>query len=156
MLLSDSMNGRNENGRYSNLIPANVAINCADEKQRYTPADVKARLPRFRAASPIFGDFLAWGMLSCTDWPVTGSSDHPEVSAPRAAPILVVGNTGDPATPYEGARRMVQALGKGVGIELTYKGQGHGSYDSGNKCVQNAVNGYLLNGKVPAAGTVCS
>ena len=51
---------------------------------------------------------------------------------------------------------MVDALGKGVGVELTYKGQGHGAYDSGNKCVQDAVNGYLLDGKVPAAGTVCS
>ena len=51
---------------------------------------------------------------------------------------------------------MVDALGKGVGVELTYKGQGHGSYDSKNKCVQAAVNGYLLDGKVPAAGTVCS
>jgi hypothetical protein len=43
-----------------------------------------------------------------------------------------------------------------VGIELTYKGQGHGAYDSKNKCVQGAVNGYLLEGTVPSAGTVCS
>jgi hypothetical protein len=68
----------------------------------------------------------------------------------------VVGNTGDPATPYQGAKKMVDALGKGVGVELTYKGQGHGAYDSGNKCVHNAVNGYLLDGTVPPAGTVCS
>ncbi|MFF3907499.1 alpha/beta hydrolase [Streptomyces sp. NPDC001848] len=156
MLLSDAMNGRNENGQYSNLIPANVAINCADEKPRYTPADVKAKLPRFRAASPVFGDFLAWGMLSCTGWPVAGAANHPNVSAPGAPPILVIGNTGDPATPYEGARRMADALGKGVGVELTYKGQGHGAYDSKNKCVQSVVNSYLLNGKVPAAGTVCT
>jgi hypothetical protein len=51
---------------------------------------------------------------------------------------------------------MVDALGKGVGVELTYKGQGHGAYDSKNTCVRNAVNGYLLDGTVPAAGTVCS
>lgn len=51
---------------------------------------------------------------------------------------------------------MVDSLGKGVGVELTYKGQGHGSYDSGNKCVRDAVNGYLLNGKVPPSGKVCS
>ncbi|MEU8587740.1 alpha/beta hydrolase [Streptomyces sp. NPDC048664] len=156
MLLSDSLNGRSENGQYSNLIPANIAINCADQKPRYTIADVKARLPRFRAASPLFGDYLGWGLLSCAGWPVQGAWDHPTVSAPGAAPILVVGNTGDPATPYEGAARMVQALGKGVGVELTYKGQGHGSYDSGDKCVQNAVNGYLLNGKVPSTGAVCT
>ncbi|MEY9994076.1 pimeloyl-ACP methyl ester carboxylesterase [Streptomyces sp. V4I8] len=156
MLLSDSLNGRSENGEYSNITAANVSINCADDKPRYTPEYVEQKLPAFRSASPLLGDAFAWAMLSCTDWPVAGAADHPDVSAPGAAPILVVGNTGDPATPYEGARRMVEALGEGVGVELTYKGQGHGAYNSKNKCVQDAVNGYLLDGKVPAAGTVCS
>jgi len=156
LALSDSLNGRNENGEYSNIAAANVAINCADDKARYNPGFVQQKLPEFRSASPLFGDFLAWSMVSCTDWAVPGAADHPDVSAPGAAPILVVGNTGDPATPYEGAKKMVDSLGPGVGVELTYKGQGHGSYDSKNKCVQAAVNGYLLNGKVPKAGTVCS
>ncbi|MFK0103890.1 alpha/beta hydrolase [Streptomyces sp. NPDC091217] len=156
MLLSDSMNGRNQNGEYSNITAANIAINCADQKPRYTADFVQQRLPEFRAASPLFGDYLAWGMVSCTNWAVPGAADHPDVSAPGSAPILVVGNTGDPATPYEGARKMVEALGKGVGVELTYKGQGHGAYDSKNKCVQGAVNGYLLEGTVPAAGKVCA
>jgi pimeloyl-ACP methyl ester carboxylesterase len=156
MLLSDSMNGRSENGQYSNITAANISINCADDKPRYTPNYVESKLPAFRTASPLFGDFLAWGMVSCTEWPVAGAADHPDVSAAGAAPILVVGNTGDPATPYEGAQKMVTALGKGVGVELTYKGQGHGAYDSKNKCVQGAVNGYLLEGTVPSAGTVCS
>ncbi|MFI8948658.1 alpha/beta hydrolase [Streptomyces sp. NPDC053750] len=156
MVLSDSLNGRNENGEYSNITAANVAINCADDKPRYDPAYVERKLPEFRKASPLFGDYLAWSMIGCTDWPVAGAADHPDVGAPGAPPILVIGNTGDPATPYEGAGRMAKALGKGVGVELTYKGQGHGAYDSGNKCVRDAVDGYLLDGKVPAAGTVCS
>ncbi|WP_318201514.1 alpha/beta hydrolase [Streptomyces sp. SCL15-4] len=156
MLLSDSMNGRGENGEYSNLAAANAAINCSDDKARYTAGDVRRALPRFRAASPLFGDYLAWGLVSCTDWAVPGAAAHPDVRAPGAAPILVVGNTGDPATPYQGAKKMVDALGKGVGVQLTYKGQGHGAYDSKNKCVQRAVNGYLLDGKVPKAGLVCS
>ncbi|MFD5519869.1 alpha/beta hydrolase [Streptomyces sp. NPDC127066] len=156
MLLSDSMNGRSENGQYSNITPANISINCADDKPRYTADYVKSKVPGFRAASPLFGDYLAWGMVGCTDWAVPGAAEHPDVSAPGSAPILVVGNTGDPATPYEGARAMVNALGKGVGVELTYKGQGHGAYDSKNKCVQGAVNGYLLEGTVPSTGTVCS
>ncbi|MEW1773958.1 alpha/beta hydrolase [Streptomyces sp. NPDC086777] len=156
MLLSDSMNGRSENGEYSNITAANIAINCADEKPRYTADYVQQKLPEFRAASPLFGDYLAWGMVSCTNWAVPGAADHPDVSAPGSAPILVVGNTGDPATPYEGAKKMVDALGKGVGVELTYKGQGHGAYDSKDQCVQGAVNGYLLDGTVPKAGTVCA
>ncbi|MCT7353801.1 alpha/beta fold hydrolase [Streptomyces sp. 15-116A] len=156
MVLSDLMNGRNENGEYSNLIPANIAINCADDKPRYTTKDVERSLPEFRAASGLFGDYLAWGMISCTDWAVPGAAAHPDVSAPGAAPILVIGNTGDPATPYEGARKMVRELGEGVGVELTYRGQGHGAYDSKNRCVRDAVHGYLLDGKVPKSGTVCS
>ncbi|WP_046730480.1 alpha/beta hydrolase [Streptomyces humi] len=156
MLLSDSMNGRNQNGEYSNITAANTAINCADDRPRYTADYVQQKLPEFRAASPLFGDYLAWSMVSCTDWAVPGAADHPDVSAPGSAPILVVGNTGDPATPYEGAKKMVEALGQGVGVELTYQGQGHGAYDSKNRCVQGAVNGYLLEGTVPTAGTVCA
>ncbi|NEB78968.1 alpha/beta hydrolase [Streptomyces sp. SID14478] len=156
MTLSDSMNGRNEDGTYSNIQAANVSINCADDKPRYTTKDVEAKLPEFRAASPLFGDYLAWGMIGCTDWAVDGSADHPDVSASGSAPILVVGNTGDPATPYEGARKMAGALGDGVGVEITYKGQGHGAYDSKSTCVHSAVNGYLLDGTVPKEGTVCS
>jgi pimeloyl-ACP methyl ester carboxylesterase len=156
MLLSDSMNGRSENGEYDNSTAAHRAISCADSKPRYDAAYVERKLPEFRAASALFGDAMAWGMIGCTDWAVAGAADHPDVSAPGAAPILVVGNTGDPATPYEGARKMVDALGKGVGVELTYQGQGHGAYSSKNKCVQDAVNGYLLDGKVPRAGTVCT
>ncbi|MEU5023152.1 alpha/beta hydrolase [Streptomyces milbemycinicus] len=156
LLMSDSMAGRDENGHYSNIGPANVAINCVDDKQRYTVADVKAKLPEYRKASPVFGEFLAWGMLSCQDWPVAGKTDHPEVSAPGSAPILVVGNTGDPATPYEGARKMAKGLGEGVGVELTNKGEGHGAYNGGSKCTTAVVDDYLLNGKVPADGKVCS
>ncbi|MFI6375275.1 alpha/beta hydrolase [Streptomyces sp. NPDC050546] len=156
MLLSDSMNGRSENGEYDNSVAALTAISCADAKPRYDTAYVEGKLPEFRAASPLFGEALAWGMIGCTDWAVAGAADHPDVSAPGSAPILVVGNTGDPATPYEGARKMVDALGKGVGVELTYRGQGHGAYDSKNKCVLDAVNGYLLDGKVPPTGTVCT
>lgn len=52
MLLSDSLNGRSENGEYSNITAANVSINCADDKPRYTTEDVEARLAEFRAASP--------------------------------------------------------------------------------------------------------
>ncbi|MFE7893855.1 alpha/beta hydrolase [Streptomyces sp. NPDC057412] len=155
MFLSDSLNGRSENGEYNNSSAANVSINCADEKPRYTPEFVEDRLPEFQKASNLFGDALAWSILGCTDWSVPGAADHPDVSAPGSAPILVVGNTGDPATPYEGARKMARALGDGVGVEMTYKGQGHGAYESDNKCVRDAVNGYLLDGKVPPAGTVC-
>lgn len=156
LALSDALNGRDQQGRYSNIGAANTAINCADSKDRYTLEQTRAKLPAFRAASPVFGDFLGWAMMGCTGWPVAGAWETPDVSAPGAAPILVIGNTGDPATPYEGARKMVERLGPGVGVELTYKGEGHGAYNSGDACVQKAVNTYLLDGKTPAANTVCT
>ncbi|MCB5169344.1 alpha/beta hydrolase [Streptomyces bambusae] len=155
LALSDAMNGRNPDGTYSNLNAANTAINCADSKERFTLAQTKERLPRFRAASAVFGDFLGWGLMGCSSWPVAGAWQTPDVSAAGSAPILVIGNTGDPATPYEGARRMVQKLGPGVGVELTYEGEGHGAYNSGDPCVQKAVDAYLLQGTVPPARQVC-
>ncbi|BET49297.1 alpha/beta hydrolase [Kitasatospora aureofaciens] len=139
----------------SNEDDAFRAITCDDSSNRYTVADVESRLPDFLEASPLFGPGLAWSALSCDGWPVPGASRHPEVSAPGAPPVLLVGNTGDPATPYEGAARMAQRLGEKVGVELTYEGEGHGAYDSGNTCVQDTVNAYLLNGTLPKPGTVC-
>lgn len=155
LALADSYNGRSKEGHYDNSTAANIAISCADSKQRFSLEQTKAALPEYRKASPVFGDYLGWGLLSCTGWPVAGAWDTPDVSAPGADPVLVIGNTGDPATPYKGARAMAEELGKGVGIELTYKGEGHGAYNSGDACVQKAVDGYLLDGRVPAAGTVC-
>lgn len=155
LALADSLNGRSDNGQYDNSMAANTAINCADSKQRFTADQTEAKLPEFRSASKIFGNYLGWSLMACTGWPVQGTWNTPDVSAPGAAPILVIGNTGDPATPYEGAKAMADALGEGVGVKMTYEGQGHGAYNSGNACVQKEVGGYLLDGKVPAAGTVC-
>jgi pimeloyl-ACP methyl ester carboxylesterase len=152
MQLSDSMNGRNEDGGYSNIQAANVSINCADDKARYTAKGVESKLPEFRAASPLFGDYLAWGMLGCTGWAVDGAADHPDVSAPGAAPILVVGNTGDPVTPYQGAEDMAKDLKDDV--LLTWQGQGHTSYPK-TPCVTSAVDAYLIDLTVPPAGQTC-
>ncbi|WP_405902812.1 alpha/beta hydrolase [Streptomyces sp. NBC_00656] len=155
LALADSLNGRSEDGRYDNSAAANTAINCADSKERFTLDETKEKLPAFHDASPVFGDYLGWGLMACTGWPVAGAWDTPDVSAKGAAPVLVIGNTGDPATPYAGAKAMAEELGEGVGVEMTYKGEGHGAYNSGSACVQKAVGGYLLDGKVPDAGTVC-
>ncbi|MEU3754741.1 alpha/beta hydrolase [Streptomyces olivoreticuli] len=156
LALFDAINGRNPNGHYSNLQAANRAISCVDAEQRYSVDDVRKYLPQFQEASPVFGEGAAWSLLGCTGWPVKGGWKTPDVSAEGSAPIVVVGNTGDPATPYAGAQQMVRQLGRGVGVEVTYKGEGHGAYNSGNPCMVNTVNSYLLDGKVPAEGTTCS
>jgi pimeloyl-ACP methyl ester carboxylesterase len=155
LALGDALNGRNPDGTYTTLQSSLAAIRCADTSARYTAADVRAALPEFRAASPVFGPSMAWSLLTCTPWPVTGEEPHPRVRAEESAPILLIGTTGDPATPYEGTRRMKRALGPGVGVELTYEGEGHGAYTAGNACVRTTADAYLLDGKVPEDGKVC-
>ncbi|MBA2944392.1 alpha/beta hydrolase [Streptomyces himalayensis] len=157
LALADAYNERDPSGHYSTQSHSQRAISCLDTKDRPTPEEAEKRLAEFRKISPVFGEFLGWDTAGwCHDWPVPGLYDNPEVSAPGAAPILVVGNTGDPATPYEGARKMADELGEGVGVELTWKGEGHGAYGSGSDCVDESVNDYLLDGTVPKDGKVCS
>lgn len=153
--LADAYNGRDEKGHYDTQNHSQRAISCADAKARPTAAEAKALLPEFEKLSPVFGAFLAWDTAGwCSDWPVAGEHDTPEASAPGAGPILVVGTTGDPATPYEGARKMADELGEGVGVLLTNKGEGHGAYGV-STCVTSTVDAYFLDGKVPADGKTC-
>ncbi|MDH6548874.1 alpha/beta hydrolase [Streptomyces sp. SAI-041] len=157
LALADGYNERDPSGRYGLLPQAQRVISCLDDKQRPTLAEAKRLLPEFERISPVFGPFLGWDAAGwCHDWPVPGQYETPEVSAPGAAPVLVIGNTGDPATPYEGARRMADELGQGVGVELTWKGEGHGAYGNGSDCVDSTVNAYLLKGTVPKDGKVCA
>ncbi|GAA2601899.1 alpha/beta hydrolase [Streptomyces axinellae] len=155
LLLADALNGRNQDGSYSTLQSSLAAISCADAEQRYTAGDIESKLPDFTHASPVFGPMSAWGLAQCHGWPVKGQWRSPEVSARGSAPILLIGTTGDPATPYGGTRRMKQKLGDHVAVEVTYRGEGHGAYDSRNKCVRAKVNDYLVHGKVPPDGTTC-
>ncbi|WP_053851723.1 alpha/beta hydrolase [Streptomyces sp. NRRL B-24085] len=157
LALADGYNERDSSGHYGLLPQAQRVISCLDDKQRPTLAEAKRLLPEFERISPVFGPFLGWDAAGwCHDWPVPGQYETPEVSAPGAAPVLVIGNTGDPATPYEGARRMADELGKGVGVELTWKGEGHGAYGNGSDCVDATVDAYLLKGTVPKDGKVCA
>ncbi|MEU8774247.1 alpha/beta hydrolase [Streptomyces sp. NPDC048606] len=152
--LADSYSGRGEDGRYDNSGAAQAAISCVDTSRRHTVEEMKAQEPAFRAASPVFGPATVEGLLGCTEWPVRGTTEKPQVAAAGAAPIVVIGNSGDPATPVEGAKRMADALGRGVGVNVTVQGEGHGTYAK-NACATKAVDSFLIDGAVPADGTVC-
>ncbi|MER5280906.1 alpha/beta hydrolase [Streptomyces sp. NPDC002809] len=155
LFLADGLNERTDDDGYANGNAAFAAVSCADYSDRFTAADVRRHLPEFREASTVFGVWMAWGLLQCTDWPVAGHAPTVEVTAGGADPVLVIGNTGDPATPYEGAKRMAEKLGKGVGISLTVDGEGHGTYGA-NDCLTELVDTYLLDGTVPEDNTTCS
>ncbi|RMI36133.1 alpha/beta hydrolase [Streptomyces triticirhizae] len=153
---AEQYNGRDAEGRYRNLSSANTAVNCADFASRPTLETVHEQMDTFVDASPVFGEHLVWGLLSCANWPVNGERDQPRVEAEGAGPILLLATTGDPATPRIGAERMRQALGPGVGVLLTYEGEGHGAFSGGDPCVTAAVASHLLDGDPPGDGTVCS
>ncbi|MEU8760346.1 alpha/beta hydrolase [Streptomyces sp. NPDC048659] len=154
--LADWYDDRDESGHYSTQSHSQRAISCADSAERPTLDQARALLPEFRRLSPVFGEFLAWDTAGwCANWPVKGAETRQDASAPGAAPVLVVGTTGDPATPYEGAARMAKALGAGVGVLVSNEGEGHGAYGS-SACVTRTVDAYFLDGKVPAYGTRCS
>ncbi|MFD8969072.1 alpha/beta hydrolase [Streptomyces sp. NPDC059568] len=156
--LADSYNDRDAQGRYGVSHHAQRAISCADAKGRVDAAEVRARLlADFSEVSPVFGPYLAWDLAGwCARWPVAGEHETPEVAAPGADPILVIGGKGDPATPYEGSGRMVAELGEGVGVHLTFEGEGHGAYTTGNRCITQVVDDYFLRGEVPASGKSCA
>ncbi|MCX4983304.1 alpha/beta hydrolase [Streptomyces sp. NBC_00572] len=153
--LADHYNDRDASGHYATQSHSQRSISCADSSARPTAAEAKALIPEFRRLSPVFGAFLAWDTAGwCAGWPVKGERATPEASAPGAAPVLVVGTTGDPATPYEGAEKMARELGDGVGVLVTNKGEGHGAYGT-SRCVTDVVDGYFLKGTVPKYGTTC-
>jgi pimeloyl-ACP methyl ester carboxylesterase len=154
LALSDIYFGRQSDGTYeSNLGQVISAVSCLDSPEGLTEADVEAQIPRFDAASPVFGRALAWGALGCSDWPIKGTSPLPEIDAKGAPPIVVIGTTRDPATPYESAEALASQLESGV--LLTRDGDGHTAYLSGNSCITKVVDRYLADGTVPKDGTTC-
>jgi pimeloyl-ACP methyl ester carboxylesterase len=150
--LADFYTERNANGSYPNLLEANIAINCADKGSDQSVADVQKVMPDFVKASPVFGPPLAWADIACTGWPVRPGLSAP-IHAPGAAPIVVVGTTRDPATPYAWAQALAAQLDSGR--LLTFDGDGHTGYNRGSSCINRAVEVFLVQGTLPAKGLVC-
>jgi pimeloyl-ACP methyl ester carboxylesterase len=150
--LAYSYAGFNADGTVQNLVSANVAIACLDHPS--PPVSNYPSLAReFATTAPDFGPTEAWGTLACNYWPVAPTGKAAPVHLSERLPILVVGSTHDPATPYAWARALTTQL---AGAELlTRDGDGHTGYFS-STCVQNWVDRYLSTGARPPSGTVCS
>ncbi|MGY5135002.1 alpha/beta hydrolase [Streptomyces nigrescens] len=154
LTLSDSYYERDPNGTYANQMYANPAVNCLDLASAFNgPDQVRAALPSFRKASPVFGENFAWAAMNCAYWPVKPTGTAHRIEAKGAAPILVVGTTRDPATPYTWAKALAAQLSSAT--LLTYEGDGHTAYGRGSQCIDTAINNYLLKGTVPPKGKRC-
>lgn len=155
LFLADSYYERDADGSYANLMFANAAVNCLDLPAAYaTPDEVREALPSFEKASPVFGEVMAWASLSCAYWPVRPTGEPHRIEAKGAAPIVVVGTTRDPATPYGWARSLADQLASAR--LLTYEGDGHTAYGRGSDCIDDTINAYLLRGVPPGEGKRCS
>ncbi|MCU1403180.1 MAG: peptidase [Microbacteriaceae bacterium] len=152
--LSDSYYDRNPNGTYAdNTTEAFIAINCLDYKSTSSIATMRMEAAQLAKLAPVFGPQMSYGGTSCYDWPYQSTRDRVAIAAKGSAPIIVVGTTNDPATPYVWAQNVAKELQNGHLV--TYKGEGHTAYNKGNSCVNNAVDSYLIDGTVPKTDPKC-
>ena len=134
---------------------ANIGINCLDYRVEGDMATWTAQSKELERIAPRFATVMEAGDLSCQAWGHTGTQPSKALHAKGAAPILVIGTTGDPATPYEWAEALADQLDSGQ--LLTWEGNGHAAYtNSGHgPCVTQAVDTYLLTGTMPKKGLTC-
>ncbi|MFJ6003495.1 alpha/beta hydrolase [Arthrobacter sp. NPDC092385] len=154
LYLADLSAERQPDGTYAgNSTAAFLAVNCLDYPMTSDPAQMRADEQELVAASPTFGRFLAYGGITCAPWkypPVLGPAP---LRAEGADPIVVIGTTGDPATPYEWSTALAEQLESGV--HVTWQGEGHTAYGRSNDCILDLVDAYFIEGTVPADGTRC-
>jgi pimeloyl-ACP methyl ester carboxylesterase len=154
MALADYAAERGQDGKYtSNTAFAFNAINCLDYPMTADVPAMRAEAAHLEQLSPTFGELLGYSGLTCANWPYPAVSAPHRITAEGAGPILVVGTTRDPATPYEWAVSLSEQLSSGVLV--TWDGDGHTAYGRANACLTNTVDDYFVDGKVPAEQTRC-
>lgn len=150
--LSDAYTRRRPDGSYGNLFEANAAVNCLDTP---APRDLQYydELARSLAElAPRLGSAAGYLGVQCAFWPVPPANEPHAFTAPGAPPIVVIGTTGDPATPYAWSEALAGQLESGV--LLTWEGEGHTALGK-SECIGDAVSAYLIELRAPAAGVRC-
>ena len=157
ILLAKAMSvvDRGADGHYAagSYLQAMLPVRCADWPRSSDAPASRTEERRLRAAHPLWAKLNGDLYDSCTAWPTRGRALKGSTLAVGAAPILVIGNERDPATPIGGTKQLARDLDSG--ILLTSDHDGHGTYYAGNSCVDSAVDGYLVQGTVPRNGTTC-
>lgn len=150
-LLADSYVERGKKGYTGNLFEAIYAVNCLDRPVATAPAVQRREGRALDAADPLrrANNTEELGDPVCANWPVPPEGKPAPATATGSPPIVVVGSTGDPATPYAWARSLARQLPRGV--LLTRVGEGHTAYGKGVACIDSRVDAYLVDGRVPRA-----
>jgi hypothetical protein len=149
--LADSYFQRQPDGTYGNELEAFQTIGCADTRERTTVEDDDAKAPAYTAAAPRLAPAGSVGDYSCTFFP-EALDPRIDITGAGAGPIVVIGTTGDPATPLESSRAMAEALEDGRLVVV--EAEQHTGYNV-NRCINEVVNDYLVDLVPPDDGTEC-
>ena len=133
--------------------PTFYAVNCLDIPVQGDMTSWEKEYQQILESSPTFGASLSNQDARCQAWGHNGTRKPAPVHAKGAAPILVVGTTGDPATPYAWSKALAEQLDSGQ--LLTWEGDGHTAYGRSGACVRRAIDGYLIGGTMPKPGATC-
>ena len=152
-LLADFYYNRTDGTYGDNSTEAFRAYNCMDYPLDTSQADQDAATARIEQQAPTIAPYWQ-GVDVCEVWPYPPTGVRERITADGAAPIVVVGTTNDPATPYEWSVSLAAQLSSGVLV--TREGEGHTGYNKGNACVDTAVEAYLVSGAVPQDGLTCT
>ena len=156
LLLADLYNDRGEDGTYqTNLIAANYAVSCLDNSASLSMFTIEAQNKKLLEAAPVLGRYWQFGGLRCGSWPFPEADKPSNYSASGAPTILVIGTTGDPATPYSQAKALANDILEN-GFLMTYNGEGHTIYGNQVKCIDQVVDKFFLTGELPATDPNCS
>ena len=129
------------------------AVTCLDYPVEGDKTTWAAQYEQAQREAPVFGNTAVGMDLVCSVWGHNGTRKPAQIHARGAAPILVVGTTGDPATPYAWSKSLAEQLDSGQ--LLTWEGNGHTAYGGDASCVNDAVDAYLISGTMPKKGLTC-
>ena len=129
------------------------AVTCLDYPVEGDKTTWAAQYEQAQREAPVFGNTAVGMDLVCSVWGHNGTRKPTQIHARGAAPILVVGTTGDPATPYAWSKSLAEQLDSGQ--LLTWEGNGHTAYGGDASCVNDAVDAYLISGTMPKKGLTC-
>jgi hypothetical protein len=139
--------------RYYNAPEGFPAVACADSDNPDAYAAWWNAGAAADAAHGYFGRIWTWASSICASWDHTDAARYTgPFDRHTANPVLVIGNTFDPATPYQGAVAVAGLLPDSA--LLTVHGWGHTSLFL-SACADEVITRYLVDRQTPPPGTVC-
>lgn len=149
--LADAYLQRRDDGSWGNELEAFAVISCMDARRIPTADEQAAFDAELSDIAPLVYPDGLFTWSTCNELP-TPADEPVTITGEGSTTLLVIGNTGDPATPFASTKRMADALASSVLVAV--ESNDHGGYGS-NDCIDDTVHRYLIDGTIPAAATRC-